>query len=112
MIQAYWLLRPFLRHAGVNAGLNCPDICPIVSGWARPYRHCHMDPNQALTVTLRIVSAIVDRRQPESEDVTNLRNLAESDEERGMPLDELVCAVMLRERSRSKSRARAASWGR
>jgi len=59
------------------------------------------DAQQNIHVAIRILNALaVNCVQPDSEDVRRLRNLAESEHERAMPIDELACDVICRERKR------------
>jgi hypothetical protein len=48
---------------------------------------------------------------PEQSDLEELRVLAESDAERGLPVDELAREVILREVRRNRERAAAANAG-
>ena len=50
-----------------------------------------------LEIALRVLSAMAAYREPEPADTTLLLQIAECDEERTMPLDELACNVVFRE---------------
>jgi len=54
--------------------------------------------SDCMQIALRVLSAISDHREPMPGDIEQLMKLAESSDERSMPLDELACAVIVRER--------------
>jgi hypothetical protein len=60
-----------------------------------------------LQVAKNILVANFERMPPRDMDVLELRHLAESDEERAMPLDELARRVIMREVGRTQQRAMA-----
>ncbi len=53
-----------------------------------------------MEIALRVLMAISNHRESVPEDIDQLRTFAESNDERTMPIDELACAVILRERRR------------
>jgi len=55
---------------------------------------------QRMGIALRVLMAISDHSQSVPGDVDQLRKFAESNDERTMPLDELACAIIQRERRR------------
>jgi hypothetical protein len=58
-----------------------------------------------MLVALRVLAAYtLDRRSPEERDVEFLRHAARSDE-RDLPLDELACVIIKRERGRLRQKA-------
>lgn len=59
-----------------------------------------------ISLALRVLSAICERRPVEPADAEELRELAESDYERSLPLDELACEVVMRERRRVEQAGR------
>ena len=52
----------------------------------------------AMWLSTRVLTAISDHVQPDRQDAEMLRTFAASDEERALPLDELACVVIGRER--------------
>ena len=59
-------------------------------------------------VAAAVLTAIVHYQEPSLAQVNALRNLAESDDERRMPLDDLARTVITREIERSRSGGPAA----
>jgi hypothetical protein len=56
-----------------------------------------------IVVALRVLEAYAE--PADSQDMALLRNMAESEQERGLPLDELACEIILRERRRASKAA-------
>jgi len=52
----------------------------------------------ALWLSTRVLTAISDHAEPDRQDAEMLRTFAASDEERALPLDELACVIISRER--------------
>src|SRR5438045_1232627 len=75
-----------------------PGIATVTGGC---YFHHVADPRRNLQVAIRVLKAIsVECVPPSPSDAQKLRKLAESDSERQIPLDQLACDVISRERNR------------
>jgi hypothetical protein len=57
---------------------------------------------QQFETAVRVLDAICECIDPASEDVATLRSLAETDEERLLPINELACVIIVRERRRQQ----------
>ena len=59
---------------------------------------------ERMEIALRVITATSQHRKAAPEDAAGLWQLAESDDERTMPLDELACVVIMRERRRMEDK--------
>ena len=57
-----------------------------------------------MELAIRVLKAICDYTDPVAEDVITLRQLAASGQERKLPLDELACAIIARERETPRAK--------
>ena len=61
-----------------------------------------------MELAIRVLKAFCDYSDPAAEDAERIRQLAASEQERKLPLDELACAIITRERDTPRARE---YWG-
>ena len=64
-----------------------------------------MDTEQEIEVALRVLHDICLHTDPQERDVEALERMAKTEQERLMPLNDLACAVIIRERKHLREKA-------